>query len=286
MAITDQIPAEALAIGLRIALIGGGAYLAICALLWALQDRMIFHPQPLPVQPDHPSATSIGIENDNETLRGWVVNEHDPGPLIVYFGGNAEEVSSNIPQWAALNTPVVLMNYRGFGDSTGKPSERNLVDDAKAVVAWARQRCPERRLVLFGMSLGSGVATLAAADVSPDALIIVSPYRSIEHIARARFPVFPIRWLLRHPFNAEAVADAMPRTLAFASRSDLVIPFAESSAMVHALGDKVVFHTYGVAHNEFLQYPPLWDEVRSFLAGLPVNKGSTDDHLPSGHPCA
>ena len=263
-----SIPPEALAIGqigLRIAFVGGATYLGVCASLWALQDRMIFHPRPLPYQPDHPAVTSIGIENDNERLRGWIVNEHERGPLIVYFGGNAEEVSGNIPQWAALNTPVVLMNYRGFGESTGKPTERNLVDDAKAVVAWARQRCPERRLVLFGVSLGSGVAMLAADDSSPDALIIVSPYRSVEHIARARFPVFPIRWLLRHPFNAEAVADAMPRTLAFASRSDQVIPFAESSAMVHALGDKVVFHTYGLAHNEFLQYPPLWDEVRRFL---------------------
>ena len=278
------IPPEALAIGLRIAFVVGGTYLGVCAVLWALQERMIFHPRSLPYQPDHPAVTSIGIENDNERLRGWIVNEHDPGPLIVYFGGNAEEVSGNIPQWAALNTPVVLMNYRGFGESTGKPTERNLVDDAKAVVAWARQRCPERPLVLFGVSLGSGVATLAADDVSPDALIIVSPYRSVEHIARARFPVFPIRWLLRHPFNAEAVADAMPRTLAFASRSDQVIPFAESSAMVHALGDKVVFHTYGLAHNEFLQYPPLWDEVRRFLDHQSAVGGNRNDRLESDRP--
>ena len=175
-------------------------------------------------------------------MRGWIVNEHSRGPLVVYFGGNAEEVSGNIPRWAGFPATVVLVNYRGFGQSTGAPSERGLVADAKAIIRWAQERCPDRPLVLFGMSLGSGVAALAAADTSPDALIIISPYRSVEHIARSRFPIFPIRWLLRHPFDAESVAASMPRTLAFASPTDLVIPFAESAAMVETLGERVEFH--------------------------------------------
>jgi len=261
-----SIPPDVLAIALRVVLVGGGIYLAFCVLLWALQERMIFHPQPLPYPPMHPSADPVEIQNAGETLRGWIVNEESAGPLVVYFGGNAEEVSGNILHWANFPATAVLVNYRGFGQSTGTPSERNLVADARAIVQWARQRHPDRPLVLFGMSLGSGVAALAAADTSPDALVIISPYRSVEHIARSRFPIFPIRWLLRHPFDAEAVAPLMPRTLAFASPSDLVIPYSESAAMVKTLGDRVDFHQYNLAHNAFLEHGPLWDEVRDFLS--------------------
>ena len=261
-----SIPPDVLAIALRVVLVGSGIYLASCILLWALQERMIFHPQPLPYPPRHPAANPVEIHNAGETLRGWTVNEQGRGPLVVYFGGNAEEVSGNIPRWADFPATVVLMNYRGFGQSTGTPSELGLVDDAKAIVRWARERYPGRPLVLFGMSLGSGVAALAAADTSPDALVVISPYRSVEHIARSRFPIFPIRWLLRHPFDAESVAASMPRTLAFASPSDFVIPFSESAALVQVLGERVAFHTYDLAHNEFLAHAPLWDEVRDFLS--------------------
>lgn len=263
-----SIPPDVLAIALRIVLIASGGYLAVCALLWAVQERMIFHPQPLPYPPNHPAAEAIEIANAGETLRGWLVNEDRPGPVIVYFGGNAEEVSENLPGWARVKATVVLMNYRGFGQSTGTPTQQNLVDDAKAIIRWSRERCPDRPLVLFGLSLGTGVAALAAAETAPDALILVSPYRSVERIARSRFPIFPIRWLLRHPFDAESVADAMPRTLAFASPIDRVIPFDESAAMVDVLGERVEFHTFDLAHNAFLGHAPLWDVVHGFLNPL------------------
>ena len=272
-----SIPPDVLGIALRVVLVGGGIYLAFCVLLWALQERMIFHPQPLPYPPMHPSADPVEIQNAGETLRGWIVNEESAGPLVVYFGGNAEEVSGNILHWANFPATAVLVNYRGFGQSTGTPSERNLVADARAIIQWARQRHPDRPLVLFGMSLGSGVAALAAADTSPDALVIISPYRSVEHIARSRFPIFPIRWLLRHPFDAEAVAPLMPRTLAFASPSDLVIPYSESAAMVKTLGDRVDFHQYNLAHNAFLEHGPLWDEVRDFLSPYTAPPRRNDD---------
>ena len=273
-----------LAIALRIVLVVGGIYLGACVLLWAMQDSMIFHPRPLAAPPGHPSASPIEVAREGATLRGWVVNGDREGPLIVYFGGNAEEVSGNIPIWANVAATVVLMNYRGFGESTGAPSERHLVADAKAVARWARDRFPNRPLVLFGMSLGSGIAALAAAEVAPVALIVVSPYRSVEQMARDRFPMFPIRWMLRHPFDAASVAERMPRTLAFASPPDRVIPFAESAAMVELLGARAEFHIYPLRHNAFLDHPPLWREVSRFLApyapGAP-EKGPRTARRPS-----
>lgn len=249
------------------------AYLGSCALLWATQDGLLFYPRSLAVQPNHHAAVSAEIDRPDAVLRGWVVNGDQTGPVIVYFGGNAEEVSVNINWFAARRATTVLFNYRGYGESTGKPSERHLVGDAVAVAEWSRAEFPDRPLVLFGSSLGTGVASLAAAQVQPDAAILVSPYRSIARVAQKHFRVFPVRWLLRHPFRAEAVVADMPPTLVIASTVDRAIPFAESQAMVQAMreveeGPPIEFRTIDVGHGYFPGRPEFWQAVDDYLAGL------------------
>ena len=258
-------------IAARIAIGIGGIYLLICTLLWVFQEKLIFHPQPLAKTPDQASAAALEIQGDEAVLRGWTVNADHEGPLIVYFGGNAEEVSIHIDEFAQRQATTVLVNYRGFGLSEGKPSEQALVADAQTVIEWAKQRFPSRPLVLFGLSLGSGVAALASPAAKPDALILVSPYRSVEHIARSTYPFVPIRWLLRHPFRAASAVDAMPRSLVFAAPNDRVIRFAESQAMVELLGDKATLRTFDVAHGDFLFHAPVWEAIDEFLKTIPVS---------------
>ena len=251
------------------------AYVASCVLLWSTQENLIFYPRSLVFQPTHPAAIPIEIDRaDNIMLRGWVVNEGQGGPLIVYFGGNAEELSGNIGYFADRRATTVLLNYRGYGESTGKPAERHLVEDAVAVSEWTKARYPGRPLVLFGSSLGTAVAALAAARVKPDAAILVSPYRSIARIAQRYFRVFPVRWLLRHPFRAEAAAAGMPPTLVIASSVDGVIPYEESQAMVRAMraaenGSPIDFRTIDVPHGTFPGEPEFWQVVDDYLASLP-----------------
>ncbi len=264
---------EAATVALRVVLVLGGIYLALCAALWAVQDKLIFHPRGLVAEPRNPAARAVALERGDAVLRGWTVNEDADGPLVVYFGGNAEEVSAHVDGFAAQDATAVLFNYRGYGESDGKPSESALVEDAVAVADWAKERFPNRPLVLFGLSLGSGVAALATPRTKPDALVLVSPYRSVEHIARASYPIFPIRWLLQHPFRAETAVDAMPRTLVFAAPNDRVIRFRESEAMVRLIGDKAQLHTFDVAHGEFLFHPPVWTLVGEFLGDLTSTHG-------------
>ena len=259
---------DILALAARVFAVLGALYLLLCLLLWALQERLIFHPQPPAATPVPPAAKPVALDRGEATLHGWIVNEAAPGPLLVYYGGNAEEVSAHLPGWANLDRPTVLFNYRGYGASTGRPSEDALVGDAVAIAAWARQQLPGRPLVLFGLSLGSGIAVLAAAQVQPDAAILVSPYRSVAHIARRRFPIFPVRYLLRHPFDAESVAARMPPTLVFASPTDRVIPFDESAAMVATLGERAALRAFDVIHSGFLDHAPVWREVAVFLDRL------------------
>lgn len=259
---------DAVTLTLRVLLALGGIYLALCAALWALQEKLIFHPQPPGPPLANPAAKAVSLARGEVTLRGWMVNEAAAGPLIVYFGGNAEEVSTHVDGFADRAATTVLFNYRGYGDSGGKPSQTALVADAVAIVGWAREQFPDRPLVLFGLSLGSGVAALATPQVGPDALVLVSPYRSVEHIARATYPMFPVRFLLRHPFRADSAVDAMPRSLVLAAPEDRVIRFEESTAMVRLLGEKAQLHTFDVAHGEFLFHAPAWEAIDEFLGGV------------------
>ena len=252
--------------GVRLGIGLAGIYLLLCVLLWTLQEKLIFHPQRLNAEPTHPAAAAAELRRPDAVLRGWTVNADSSGPVIVYFGGNAEEVSIHIPSFAERNATAVLFNYRGFGTSDGKPSEAALVPDAVVIVEWAKERFPNRPLVLFGLSLGSGIATLTAPEVRSDAAILISPYRSVEHIALATYSIFPIRWMLKHPFRAFAAVEHMPRTLAFASPNDRVIKFAESQAQLRNFGDKAELRTFAVDHGGFLSHQPVWEAVDEFLA--------------------
>ena len=258
-----------------------GAYLGVCALLWAFQEKLIFHPKPVWETPPNPPAEPFDIRRPDAVLRGWVVNAESDGPLVVYFGGNAEEVSWNIPNWSERKATTILVNYRGFGDSTGKPGEAALRGDAIAVADWARTHYPDRPLVLFGQSLGSGIAVLTASTVEPDALILISPYRSVENLARRTVPFVPVRALLKHRFNAETAVATLPRTLVLASPKDQVIPYKENAAMVKAI-DAVAEHpvelrTFRLSHNEFFSHPPVWQAVDEFLSEV---AGDNDGQSP------
>ena len=249
-----------------------GAYLGVCALLWAFQEKLIFYPRSIGHPPPNPPAEPIEIDRGAAVLRGWVVNAQSDGPIIVYFGGNAEEVSRNVDNWAARKATTVLMNYRGYGESTGKPGEAALRGDAIAISEWARPRFPDRPFVLFGQSLGSGIAALASPTVKPDALILISPYRSIEHIARRTLPIVPVGTLLRHRFDAQTAAADLPRTLVLASPRDEVIGFKENEAMVASINANakhpVELHEFRLRHNQFFNHPPVWQAVDEFLADI------------------
>lgn len=256
-----------------------GAYLGVCTLLWAFQERLIFYPRSVGQAPPNPPAQPVEIDRGNAMLRGWVVNAESDGPLIVYFGGNAEEVSRNVHNWADRRATTVLMNYRGYGDSTGKPGETALRDDAIAISEWARRHFPDRPLVLFGQSLGSGIAVLASPTVKPHALILISPYRSLENIVRRTVPLVPVRTLLRHRFDAESATADLPRTLVLASEHDEIIGFKEIEAMVALINANaklpVEFRKFRVGHNRFFNHPSVWQALDEFLGT--IRKGEDDD---------
>ena len=254
-------------LALRLAAILVLAYAGVCLALFLLQGRMIFFPRPQQASPAGPDVAPVAVRRPDATLRGWVTNPEAPGPLVIYFGGNAEELSETVATFARLDAVTALVNYRGYGASDGAPTARHLIGDATAVVEAMRARLGDgRKTILIGRSLGSGIAALAAQATGVDGLVLVSPYVSIARIARRRFPFVPVGWLLRHDIDAsEAVADLPGRTLVIHATADPVVPTTESRAFVALLTPPPQVVEFDGAHGVPLTTPPIWPAINAFV---------------------
>ena len=267
---------------LRLALTAAAVYVGLCVVLYLLQERMIFFPRSLEGDPQGPSVEAASVQRGAVTLRGWVVNGDSNGPLLIYFGGNAEEVSGLAGTFAKLDAVVVLMNYRGYGASDGKPTAADLIDDAAAIVEAMVAKFGQvesadgqpahaqaRPVILFGRSLGSGIAALAARSPQVDGLILLSPYRSIADIAAHRFPIMPVRRLLRHNIDATLALGALPqRVLGLHARRDRVVPAAESQALLALLSPPPQVVEFQGEHNIPLETPTVWAAIKAFLESV------------------
>ncbi len=247
-------------------------YVGLCAALFLLQHGLIFHPRPVGHPPAGPHVVPATVPAADATLRGWIVNPESAGPVLIYFGGNAEDISGRVTAFATLDATTVLISYRGYGASDGTPSGTDLVRDAGVVVETMRERFGgDREIILFGRSLGAGVAAVAAGAARVDGLILLSPYVSLARIAQQRFPVFPVRWLLRHDIDASAVAATLPeRMLVLYARDDSTVPTEESRAFVRLLASEPHVVEFSGAHNAPMTSPPIWEAIEGFLNG--------DDH--------
>lgn len=200
--------------GLALLFLGG------CGAVRSLERSMLYYPQPA----QHATA-SLMLPADGATLH-ISVQERPDAPAILYFGGNAEDVSAVLPQLARLfpDHALYLMHYRGYGQSTGQPGEAALHADAQRLYAQVRRGHPVVKVI--GRSLGSGVAARLASEQPVDRLALVTPYDSIENVAAEQFPWLPVRWLMEDRFDSAAVAARIqaPTTLIGAEQDTLIRP--------------------------------------------------------------
>ena len=247
--------------------------LGVPAAAWFAQDRLIFFPQPSAEFRDLPAtAMPIAIRGfDGTHLRGWMRTATvSPAPTVLYFGGNAEEVSGTLadPRWPR-DWAIVAINYRGYGASEGAPGETELVADALVIhdTIAARDDVDARRIVAFGRSLGSGVAARLAAERPLAGAILVSPYDSLVAVGRTHYPWLPVAWLLRHRFDAEADARrARMPLLAIVADHDSIIPRERSRALYEAwAGAKSWLSIAATDHNTLGLPETYWQGVREFL---------------------
>jgi pimeloyl-ACP methyl ester carboxylesterase len=252
--------------------------IGVPAAAWLAQDRLIFFPQPISgAAPLPPQTRSLDlVAGDGTRLAGFFVPAPtSPAPALIYFGGNAEEISWTLAdrRWPLLWSRAAL-NYRGYGASEGKPGERELVADAVSLfdAIAARDDVDPRRVVVVGRSLGSGVAVQLAAVRPVAATVLISPFDSLVAVGRMHYPWLPVDWLLRHRFDARAAAGRIATPLlAIVGSDDRIIPPARSRALYDAwAGPKRWVEVSGADHNDLGSGPAMWDAIGRFVDDLPA----------------
>ncbi|MDD1005674.1 alpha/beta hydrolase [Pseudomonas sp. TNT2022 ID642] len=204
-------------------------YLVLCAALFFFQRSLIYFPQPNTFT----SADSRMTLSMPDAQVSVVTRERVGARALIYFGGNAEDVSRNLPEFAEAfpDYAVYLLNYRGFGGSGGSPSETAIAGDALALFDQVYASHPQ--VAVVGRSLGSGVAIRLASQRPVQQLILVTPYNSLEEIATRQYPWVPVKWLLKDRFESgKYAAHIRVPTLLLAASDDEVIPRASTQRLL------------------------------------------------------
>jgi pimeloyl-ACP methyl ester carboxylesterase len=244
---------------------------------WLAQDSLIFFPQPV-ASTAHlpPRASPFAVTAaDGATLRGWIAHgATNRAPAVVYFGGNAEEVSWTLadtrwpPEWT-----IVAVNYRGYGESEGKPGWPALQSDGLAIfdAVAGTNGIDKRRIVVVGRSLGTAVATHVAALRPIAGAVLVSPYDSLAAVGRHHYPWLPVSLLLRHRFEpARDAGDCDAALLSIVAVGDAIMPVERSRALFDAwAGPKQWFEVPNADHNTLGATSEYWRRIAAFLAAIP-----------------
>jgi len=243
--------------------------------VYFLQDRLIFQPQRLDdahrveIAARYPAAKEIFITaTDGTRLHAWYL---ESGPdLVLYFGGNAEEVSWMLgsAQAELPRASWLLTDYRGYGASRGSPSEKSLVSDALLWHQYATHELHAKHIFAFGRSLGSGVAVALAARRPLAGVILSTPYDSLAAVAQRYYPYLPVRWLLRHRFDSVALAPRLeaPLLCLIAGRDDVIPPVHAERLYAAWGGPKSKLVLAGALHNDTDAAPGFWPAIRRFVS--------------------
>ncbi len=238
----------------------GGLYVILVIVIVIFQSNMVYFPQKgISITPDviGLSFKAVDIEtSDGEKLNAWFIPSENPRGTVLFCHGNAGNIShrlESIEIFHKLGLNVFIFDYRGYGLSTGEPSEQGTYLDAKAAFDYLieeRNINPDR-LIYFGRSLGGSVASWLARRNPPAALIIESAFTSIPDIGSGLYPYFPVRLMSRFRYNtSECLKEIHSPVLIVHSPEDEIIPFGHGQRLFENANQPKRFLEINGTHNE------------------------------------
>jgi len=255
----------------------GLAALALAALWWG-QERLIFQPTPLPA--DHrfvlgDDVSERWIDVPGARLHALHLRRPQPDGLVFYLHGNAGNLASwfvDLDFWRGMNVDLFMVDYRGYGKSSGQiRSEAELLADVQAAWLAVAPAYAGRPVVLAGRSLGTGLAARLAATLPAaqrPALLLVSPFRSLQALAAAHYPLVPDA-LLRYPLRTDLAFQALAAApgpqapvVLLHGANDTLIPPAHSKALAALVPGAQWQLIAGAGHNDLQDFPVYMDAVR------------------------
>ncbi len=247
---------------MRILALLAGGYLVIVGFMYLGQEQMLYLPG-VPGRDLVSTPEDIGLEydsveimtEDGVRLHGWHVHADDPRATVLFFHGNAGNISHRLDSlriFHELDMDVLIIDYRGYGQSEGSPSEEGLYRDAEA--AWrylTRERGVEpERIIAFGRSLGGAVAARTAAHLPVGGLILESTFTSVPDLGAKLYPWLPVRWLSRLDYDARAFVEATEvPVLVIHSVDDEIVPYEQGRVLYQTAGERGSFLEIRGDHN-------------------------------------
>ncbi len=244
-------------------------YLCCVALMYLGQERLIFHPTSSTHQHhQYRQVEGYRLQRGMVTLGGWLVHpERASDKLLIYFGGNAEDVFLNIEEYQAIEAATLFVAYRGYGPSGGKPGEQELYKDALAVFDDVVRREQPRHVFLIGRSLGSALASYVAAHRSVQGVVLITPFDSLVEVARSHYPWLPVAWLLRHRFPSADFATAItcPVLVIYGGRDQVVAPQRTENLLRHLPESTKRLFLPHAEHGTIDMHGDYWRTLLAFL---------------------
>jgi fermentation-respiration switch protein FrsA (DUF1100 family) len=207
-------------------------YSGLIALMYVFQRALLYFPDTTrtpPARAGLPQAEEVILTtSDGEKLIAWYVAPLGDRPLVLYLHGNGGALTLRVHRFSwiiAEGYGLLALSYRGYGGSTGSPSEEGLIRDARAAYDLALTRRPASRIVLFGESLGTGVAVALAAERPVGGLILDAPFTSAAAVGAAAYPFAPVRPLMKDAFRSDRrIGKVSAPILVLHGERDRVVP--------------------------------------------------------------
>jgi uncharacterized protein len=262
----------------RLIIIAVATYVGVCILVGVFERRLIYFPTrdydatPSDIGLDYQSVTFMS--NDGVNLTGWYVPNEVATRTILFFHGNAGNIShrlTTIQTLHRLGYNVFIFDYRGFGQSDGSPSESGLYADARAALQYLTQtqKQPVERIVFCGRSLGGAVAIELATHHAPRALVVESTFTELADVGRIHYPFLPVKLILRDRFKSiERIGKLTCPKLILHGADDTLIPIELGRKLFDAAAEPKQFIETPGGHNEagFTYSTEFTDKLGEFLS--------------------
>ena len=259
----------------RIVLYGLVFLSLIIAMFYFLQEKLIFLSTKLPEEYvysfDVPFEELFLNADDGARLNALQFHSQNPKGLILYFHGNAGDLSrwgKIVSPFTSLGYDVLVMDYRTYGKSTGKLSEKALFKDAQLFYDHAKEKYPEKDIVIYGRSLGASIATHLASNNDPKKLILETPFYSLQETARERFPFLPVSYLLKYRMPSfEYMQKVTAPVRVFHGTQDRVVSYEAGKKLYGSIphSNKKMYTIPQGGHNNLSDFQDYWEGIKAEL---------------------
>ena len=259
-------------------------YLVLCIVLYFFQERVIFFPQKLPLNYQFTFQNQFEeVFLENKEMGGAQIHalhffSPQPKGVILYFHGNAGSLAG----WGEvgraftnLGYDILIPDYRGYGKSNGKISQAALFSDARLCYDYLKEKYPAEDIIIFGRSIGTGVASHLASQVPARFLILETPFYSLSQIAKSYFPFLPVNLLIRYPLASHKYLQSVETPIyIFHGLKDEIVSYASGKRLEESLKGKnveMITIPHG-NHNNLAQFEKYWEGMKRILANHETGK--------------